>query len=318
LPRYVLAVDLGGTKCAAAVIDRTGRIIAKIKEPVDARSPSAPITQIVAVAKDLASPNSPKTAFKAAGVAVPGLVRRNGTVWAPNLPGWNRMPLETRLRRALHFPVIVESDRNAAVLGECWRGAGRGKSDVIVLIIGTGIGAGILSGGHILRGAHELSGCVGWLVVSGLNTRQASLVGELESLAAGPAIARAAQKLAAQRLRTSLSRRDWANITALEIANQARRKDRLAVRIFQDCGRMLGVAVANLISLFDPQMVVIGGGLAGAADLFLEPLKRTAMDHAQPLAAKQVNIVVSRLGETGNLLGCAKLAWEVAREDQLT
>src|ERR1043166_5623375 len=117
------------------------------------------------LAQDLSAGKKPKQVFAAAAVAVPGLVRPNGTVWAPNLPGWNALPLASRLRQSLGLPVVVESDRNAAVVGDCWRGAARGKSDVIVLMIGTGIGAGILSGGRIVRGAHELSGCAGWLTV---------------------------------------------------------------------------------------------------------------------------------------------------------
>ena len=90
----------------------------------------------------------------------------------------------------------------------------------------------------------------------------------------------------------------------------ARRGDRLAAKIFYDTGRVLGFAVANLVSLFDPEMVIIGGGMAAAADLFLEPLKKATMERAQPLAARQVKIAVTRLGDSANLLGCARLAWE--------
>ncbi|HKU28611.1 MAG TPA: ROK family protein, partial [Candidatus Sulfotelmatobacter sp.] len=136
---YVLAVDLGGTKCSAAIVDHNGRILSRRTLSVDHASASAPVRQIIRLANELAQGEKPKRAFAAMAIAVPGLVRRNGTVWAPNLPGWERIPLATRLNRALGIPVMVESDRNAAVLGECWRGAGRGKTDVIVLMIGTGI-----------------------------------------------------------------------------------------------------------------------------------------------------------------------------------
>jgi glucokinase len=118
-------------------------------------SPSGPVFQILQLAKDLLGSKKPNDAYVAAAVAVPGLVRPSGTVWAPNLPGWEHMPLARRLKQSLGIPVLVESDRNAAVLGECWRGAAREKSDAIVLMIGTGIGAGILSGGRIIRGAHD-------------------------------------------------------------------------------------------------------------------------------------------------------------------
>jgi glucokinase len=293
-------------------MDRQGHVVLCRELPVDQTSPSGPVLQIRQLAGELANGNSPATAFAAAAVAVPGLVRRNGTVWAPNLPGWERMPLAGRLRRLLGIPVVVESDRIAAVLGECWKGAARGKSDVILLTIGTGIGAGILSGGRVLRGAHELSGCAGWLSVTREDVPDASRQGELESLVAGPAIARAARQRLRNGEESSLSQLHAEKITALDVAAAARRGDRLARDIFRRAGRYLGFAVANLVSLFDPEIIVIGGGMAAAADLYLDSLKEAMVERAQPLAVRQVKIAVSRLGRTVNLIGCARLAWEFA------
>lgn len=307
---HALAVDLGGTKCSAAVIDRKGKILVRRTAPVDLTSASAPILQIVQLAKDLAGGKNPAEAYIAAGVAVPGLVRRNGTVWAPNLPGWEKMPLATRLTRSLGIRVYVESDRNAAVLGECWLGAARGKSDVIVLMIGTGIGAGILSGGQILRGAHELSGCAGWLTITREEVDAAQGCGELESLAAGPAIARAAQQRLRDRETSTLAQLETSNITAHDVASAARQGDALALDIFNRAGRFLGFGVANLISLLDPEVIILGGGMASVADLYLSALRNAMIERAQPLAAKKVKIVVSKLTETVNLLGCARLVWD--------
>lgn len=306
----VLAVDLGGTKCSAAVVDRTGRIFSRRTLSVDLSSASAPIHQMVQLANELAGDEKPKRAFLSAAIAVPGLVRRNGTVWAPNLPGWERIPLARRLKRSLGIPVVVESDRNAAVLGECWRGAGRGKTDVVVLMIGTGIGAGILSGGRLLRGAHELSGCAGWLTVTREKLPNVAGLGELESLAAGPGIARAAQ----QRLRdggeSSLSRCELFKITAHEVAAAGREGDHLAKEVFATAGTFLGFGIANIVSVLNPQVVILGGGLAAVADLYLESLRDAMMERAQPLSAKEVRIVVSKLGDKANLLGCARMAWD--------
>jgi glucokinase len=307
---HVLAIDLGGTKCSAAVVDRRGRILSRRMAPVDLRSTSAPILQIVQLAKELAARSDPKDAFLRAAVAVPGLVRRSGTVWAPNLPDWKRVPLARRLTRSLGIPVLVESDRNAAVLGECWRGAAQGKSDVIVLMIGTGIGAGILSGGRIIRGAHELSGCAGWLTVTREEVPEAGGVGELESLVAGPAIARAARAHIARGDQSSLARLDLSQINAHEVASAARQCDLVAVDVFTRAGKLLGYGIANLVSLFDPQVVILGGGMAAAADLYLESLRSAMLERAQPVAAKQVKVTVSRLGDVANLLGCARLAWQ--------
>src|SRR5271157_3139415 len=185
----VLAFDLGGTKLAAALVDRAGKVEQRKSVDVDKRSAMAPVKQILKLALELCGSKSVKGRIAAVGVAVPGLVRRDGTVWAPNLLGWKKMALARRLHQALGVPVVVESDRNAAVLGEAWRGAARGKNDAIVLMLGTGIGAGILSGGRLVRGAHELSGCAGWMVVADEYGPEARRAGQLESLAAGPAIA---------------------------------------------------------------------------------------------------------------------------------
>ncbi len=315
MPYYAFAADLGGTKCSAAVIDQKGRIIAHEVVPVDLSSPSGPVLQIRQLAKSLAGTKSPKEMFAAAAVAVPGLARPSGTVWAPNLPGWEQMPLASRLKKSLGIPVVVESDRNAAVLGECWRGAAQGRSDAIVLIIGTGIGAGILSGGRIIRGAHELSGCAGWLVVSGLDSANGKRIGELESLTAGPAIARMAQQRIRDGEQSVLS--ELANVTAYDVAAAARRADPVAIAVFREMGRLLGRGIANLVSLLDPEIVVIGGGMAGASDLYLDDLKKSMLEYAQPIAVKQVKIAVSRLGDKVNLLGCARLAWEAAGAPRL-
>jgi len=259
----VMAFDLGGTKIAAGIVDVKGRIRGRVEEPVEK---SDPVAQIVRLTENL------DAEIDAVGVAVPGLVRRDGTVWAPNLPGWDRVPLAKMLRRKLRVPVFVESDRNATVLGEAWRGAARGKSDVIALIVGTGIGAGILSDGRIVRGAHELSGCAGWMVVSDETNEHTARVGSLEALAAGPALAR---------------HKDIGRI-----------------------GELLGIAVANLISLFDPEVVVLTGGVTGSADKFVDILIQNARRRAQPLSAPQVEIVVSKLQSDANLLGVARMAMQ--------
>ena len=277
----VIAVDLGGTKVAAAHVDANGDIRKRIEEPVDTRDV---IAQIERLAKSIGNAD-------AIGVAVPGLVRRDGTVWAPNLPGWDRVPLADELTKRLHIPAFIESDRNAVVLGEAWRGAAQGKSDVIVLIVGTGIGAGILSGGKLVRGAHELSGCAGWMVVTDETNDATSSSGSLEALLAGPALARASNAPHAG-----------------EAADRARRGDPRARIVFDRAAERLGLAIANLVSLFDPEVIVLTGGIANAGDLLLAGARKTAASRAQPLSFPNVEIVISTLGTEANLLGAARLA----------
>lgn len=311
MPSTVFAADIGGTKLAVAVVDARGKILARRAEPVDISSPLAPIEQIVRLAQQLASRGSRPHPFRAAGVAVPGLVRSSGTVWAPNLPGWDKIPLARLLARRLRIPVAVESDRNAAVLGEAWRGAARGKRDVVVLLVGTGIGAGILSGGRIIRGAHELSGCAGWMVITEDDRDDFRRVGCLEALAAGPAIARETRRTLERKRRGLLGSLAGETLSAQDAAEAARKGAPVAKEVFERAGVLLGLGVANLISLFDPEVIVLSGGLAGAADLFFDTMKKVALARSQPLAARQVKIVVSRLAGRANLLGVARLALDL-------
>jgi glucokinase len=307
----VFVADLGGSKVAAAVLDRDGKVLARRSEEVDLSSREAPVLQMARLAAQL---GASRYKYRAAGIAVPGLVRRDGTVWAPNLPEWDKVPLARMLRTKLRVPVVVESDRNAALLGECWRGAGRGKTDVIVLIVGTGIGAGILVDGHLLRGAHELSGCAGWMAVSDHDSSEVRKYGGLEAFAAGPAVARAAHIDIVAGCGGKLGQCDPETITPEEVAELARAGDQNARKIFRRVGKMLGLAIANLISLFDPQVVVVTGGLMGAADLFWDELGNVALSRCQPISARQVRLCVSGLGAKGNLLGVGKLAWNAALE----
>ena len=334
--RFVAALDLGGTKLAGALVDRAGKILRRMSIAVDGSSAAAPVRQMIEVAQELTRsfdtrkskleirpetssqrktggikpPLPARGRIAAVGVAVPGLVRRDGTVWAPNLRGWTRMPLARRLGSALGVPVVVESDRNVAVLGETWRGAARGRSDAIVLMLGTGIGAGILSGGRLVRGAHELSGCAGWMTVREECSGEAGRIGQLESLAAGPGIVQAAETELARGVESLLNELPVDSRNAYEVAEAARRGDMVAIEVFLEAGRWLGYGVANLVSLFDPEIVVIGGGLAKASDLYLDALKKTMKERAQPIAAGKVKVVVSRLGGDANLLGAARVAWD--------
>jgi len=173
-----------------------------------------------------------------------------------------------------------------------------------------------LSGGRILRGAHELSGCVGWLTITREHVRAAQGCGELESLAAGPAIARAVQQRMRDGEASSLADLDISKITAHEVAAAARSGDGLALDVFRLAGRLLGFGIANLVSILDPEIIILGGGMAAVADLYLVPLEQAVFERAQPLAAKKVEIVVSAMADTVNLLGCAHLVFNHAADQQ--
>ena len=291
----VLAIDLGGTKLATAAVEKDGKIRARRKVPVARESLQATVRQIA----DEAGRVLPEAGLEwrqvdAAGAIVPGIYReKNGTAWAPNLWGDQDVELRAALREHLPVPVHIDSDRAGYVLGEQWLGAARGLSDVIFLAVGTGIGAGILSGGRLIRGAGDIAGAVGWFALQPEYKSAYRDCGCWEAEAAGPALARRGGEASAERV--------------VEAARRGSEKARAAIG---ETVRYLAMGIANLISVFNPEMVVLGGGLMQAGDLFLEPVRRAVPQWAQPYSARQARIELSALGESAGLLGAAKLALE--------
>jgi glucokinase len=281
----MLALDLGGTKIAAARVDATGRITHRMKTATPPEGGRAVFEAMTSLLQQL-----PLEGVCALGVDVPGLVYPNGSVWAPNIAGWEKAPLRSVLKKRFKLPTLVESDRNASVMGEAWKGAARGCRDVVFVALGTGIGAGIISGGKLLRGHGELAGCVGWMAVGAS--------GSLESQAAGRGISATAKRVYGR------------PITVEELVAKARKGESKARRIFEEAGRLLGLALANMVSTIAPEKIVIGGGVAAVGDLLLRPARETMRRWAQPLAVKQVRVVRSRLGNDAALLGVAKMAME--------
>ncbi len=291
--RFAVALDLGGTKLAAALIDVDGRIFHKRKMPTERSDTRRSVRQLADAARQVVDEAAcPWEAIAAVGLDVPGIYfAETGEVWAPNLPGWDRLPVRDKLRRELPVPVVVDSDRAAYVLGEQWMGAAQGVSDVIFLAVGTGIGAGILSGGRLIRGAGDIAGSVGWFALDPRRKEDYGRTGCMEAEAAGPALAR---RLGAP--------------SAEAVIEAARHGDEAALAAVRETAMYLAMGVANLISAFNPRMVVLGGGLMQAGDLFLEPVRREVLEWAQPISARQVRIELTRLGEDAGLLGAARLA----------
>jgi glucokinase len=284
----VIAVDLGGTKLAAAVVDATGRVSYRKKTAVNR---DASIEQIVRAIRE-AIGNAPPASVRAAGIIVPGIYfAASGNVWAPNLWGHEQVSLRQELQDRLAMPIVIDSDRAGYVLGEQWLGVARGLEDVVFLSVGTGIGAGIIAGGKLLRGAGDIAGAAGWFALTSEHQPIYKQVGCWEAHSAGPGLARLA-----------------AADSAEAVVAAARGGDSSAKFAIQQAAQYLGMGVANIVSLLNPSMIVLGGGLMQAADFFLDTIKKVMAEWAQPVAATQVRIEVTSLGEDAGLLGAARLA----------
>jgi glucokinase len=247
----------------------------------------------------------------ATGVCVPGLYRAaTGTVWAPNIPGWDDYPLLDELSAAAgaSHPVTIDSDRAACILGETWRGAARGASDAIFLTVGTGIGAGILSGGKIVRGHGDVAGAIGWLALDRPFASRFVQHGCFEDQASGPGLVRVARDMMAEDPGYSGDLLRVEDLAATDIFNAHETGDSIAVKVIDNAIELWGMAAANLVSLLNPELIVFGGGIFGPAAKFLDRIRSEAKRWAQPLAIEQVRFVAATLGPEAGLYGAGKLA----------
>jgi glucokinase len=289
----VLAVDIGGTKTALALVSSRGDIQAKEIRATDAADPEPTIRQIMAFAQG--------HAIKAVGVCVPAVLEHDTDrlLWLPNLQGWNGYPLRETLSAGLGCPVALEYDGHAAVLGEWWAGAARGWHSVASIIIGTGIGGGFVVDGRLWRGRDRLAGAVGWIPLTGPDG-----LDHWENLASGPAIARRLTHLRTAGHATRLT----GEVTARAVFDAARDGDPLARTVVDEAARYIGYGTAAVISLANPQGVVLGGSVGQQGDLLLDTVQQTVSRWAQPVSARGVPIVCSTLGEDANLLGMTYVA----------
>lgn len=288
-----LGIDLGGTKTTLAVVDGAGAVLARSKRP--SREVGRPLgfDALASWATEtLRSVGLGWSDLAGAGVIVPGIYNPGtGRAWAPNLWGQDEIALRDALAGVLQVPVAIDSDRSGYVLGEQWLGAARGARDAVFLAVGTGIGAGILADGRVLRGAGGVAGAVGWLAIDPRFKPRYGDVGCFEAEAAGPALARRGGAAAAE-----------------DVVANARSGDPTALRAVAETVEALAMGVASLIGVLNPEVVVLGGGVMQARDLLLEPIRAAVTRWAQPFAFRQCRIEPTTLGEDAGVLGAARLA----------
>ena len=306
----VFAVDLGGTHLRIGLVDDAGKIHNQLKRltPKD-DSPYALVEALADVADGwLRDDRGP---IVAASVMVPGAVDSSQAVVlsAPNLPSLINFGLKAVLQERLGWPVVLENDANAAAIGEIWLGAARGCRDVVSVTLGTGVGGGVVLGGKLWRGAHGSAGEIGHATVdpfSGLKCKCGN-TGCLELFASATAIVRMARESLAQFPQGTLSAE---NLTAEKVYAAGREGDELALSVFRRAGKYLGIGLANLISVIDPEMIVVSGGVVNGWDLLATDMYQEVSDRAFRTTAQAVKIARAECGDNAGLLGAARLAFD--------
>ncbi len=317
------AIDIGGTKIASGLVSTSGRVVYKAQIETPPAGGKEAAEAIISLALQLQTEaKKRKLRVGAIGLCIPGLVNpASGLIWAPNIKGWKNFKLLPWLEKKVDSQFSAVSDRTAYVEGEAWRGVARGKKNVIYLAVGTGIGAGIMVDGRVIHGQSDLAGAAGWLALNPEFKPAYKRTGCFEAEASGRALFQKSKEFIRKQpelFASQHSRPSAAVKNPVEILCEAARAGQTeAVKVVGEIQKYLAMGVANLVSLFNPEMIVLGGGLFRSADLFFEPVKKKFKLWAQPLAAREVEIVLSSLGQEAALLGCARSALVLLDEKAL-
>jgi len=308
---HVIAIDIGGTSYRVALADTKGDIINREAEPTRSHeSPDIGLPRIRGTITETASGIGLDKVKSIVVCAAGPLDPQQGILLTPpSLPAWRNVPVKQYLEEAFGIPVWVENDADLAALGEQRFGAGRGCSRLIYITVSTGIGGGIIVENRILRGTSLSVAEIGHMAIdpNGLVCNCGG-IGHLETLASGTAIGRIATERIVDGQPSSLSSDPGSMLTGQAVIEAALQGDALAIDVVRSAGKYLGMAIASLMHLFDPEVVIIGGGVSNAGELILEPA-RESMDECSMADFKgRTRLVRSELGDNSGLMGAIALA----------
>ena len=319
MKEYVVGIDIGGTKLATVVADKTGHILGKVRKPtLSEKGPEYAIGLLSDMVREAVSQvGLEQASISAIGVSCGGpLDTKTGIVYSPpNLPGWDALPLKARLESEFQVPVMIENDANASALAEFRFGGGRGYNAVLYMTMSTGIGGGIVIDGQVYHGANDSAGEVGHQILLPNGPRcGCGKQGCLEALCSGPAIARRAQaaiqkQLAGEKVSTAmlpLANGRIGDVKSEHVLAAARMGDALALELVQETAYYMGWGIANLVNILNPDIVLLGTIAVAAGDLLLDPIRETVLKFAMPRSAEAVNIAPAQLGDAlGDLAAVA-------------
>jgi glucokinase len=319
---FVLGIDLGGTKILSAVISPEGKMLSRDHSITPAAQGRESVVRSIidSANRSLDQAGIDAAGLRAIGVGAPGLSNQETGVLftSPNLPGWKDVPLRNIIEDELGKKTFLINDGNAAAVGELQFGAGRGYHTFIYITVSTGIGGGIIIDRKVYSGATGVAGEVGHMAIDENGPRcNCGSQGCWETLASGTALAREARKSIREGSVTAIpkySGDDEENVTAQAVHQAAQRGDSLAKELITRTGYYLGVGLANLINIFNPQLILIGGGLSNIGDMLLEPAFETAGKRAFPQAVETVKFLRAELGRNSGVIGVAAYAYEQIKD----
>lgn len=313
---YIVGIDLGGTNIVVGCVSEDGtKVRGLVSEPTHADlGPDSVVQRMVETAKrsmGRLAAEEPGAKVIGVGIGAPGPLdfHRGVVLLAPNL-GWKDMPLRDRIAKALGLPAALDNDANCAALGEWWQGAARGTEHALTVTIGTGIGGGVILHGKIYHGASDCAGELGHTTID-MDGRRCACgnYGCLEAYASGPAIALRAAEALQSGYESSLRARvggELSKLTAQTVYDAAAEGDELALEVVRDTASYLGAGIANFLNIFNPQVVVVCGGVTAAGERLFGPMQREVARRAFKPAVEACRIVPGMLSGTAGVIGAAK------------
>ena len=314
----VLAIDLGGTKIASAIISNEGDVLARDYRLTLADEGVEPVISriLLAIEHLVKKCKVGLSQLDSISIAAAGAIdsERGLVTSSPNLPGWHDVPLRGVVRERFGLDTFLVNDASAAAMGEHRLGVGRGTTNLIYITVSTGIGGGIIINDRLYLGTSGAAGEIGHMTIDVNGPRcYCGNYGCLEEMASGRAIAREAIR----RIRdgensalTDIVAGKIEDITAKEVSQAAQGGDRLALEVVSQAANYLGVGIVNVVNIFNPEMIVIGGSVAKMGELLLNPVRQLVREKAFELSAQAVPIVPAGLGDDVGLLGAAVFALE--------
>lgn len=311
-----IGIDVGGTNVKIALVDGNGKIIYSNSVPTYAKMGyEYTVNNIKQAIKDLMKEtNTTEKDIEGIGFDFPGQVDyKTGVVkLAPNIPGWVNVPIAQMIEDEFHIPTRIDNDVRCAALGEMNFGAGKGCENFVCITVGTGIGSGLVINGKLVRGASNAAGEIGHIKLQmkdGLICGCGD-TGCLEAYASGPSIVAMAQDYIKGGKSTKfreMAAAEGGEITPYMVAKAAEAGDPVAKRIFEIVGEYIGIGLTSVINLLNPEKIIIGGGVAEAGDLLLNPIRKTIKERAMVVAGSAVEIVPAQLGNSAGVIGASML-----------
>ena len=313
------AIDIGGTKILVGLVNQSGELLARkrIETLAEQGAENIVARTVLTLHELLQEIGASKEDLEVIGCSIPGpLDSKSGVVhFSPNLQ-WRNVPFVDLMQRLINVPVMVDDDAHCAALGEAWMGGARGKDCAVYVTISTGIGAGIVIGGKIYRGAHGSAGEIGHMTIETAGPPcSCGNFGCFEALASGSAIAARARQAVIHGDQTDLSTfcDDPGQISAEHVVRAAESGDNVALRIIESAGNYAGIGLAAVASAYDPEIIIVGGGVVLTGSLLLQYARRSFRERAIFPLSSLIPIVPAALGEESSLWGAASLCSSMRR-----